>query len=92
MAIYLDNAATTRLDPEAEKAMLSFQESHFANGSSSYRLGLEVAKHIEKARIVIAKKLMLTLKKYFLLQAVRNLIILQLKALHLEIIAVKEII
>lgn len=57
MKVYLDNASTTKLDFEVEKAMMSFKKSHFANGSAIYKLGLEVAKNIERSRNIIAKKI-----------------------------------
>lgn len=57
MKIYLDNAATTKPDPEVVKAILSFQELNIGNASSLHKLGVEAAKGIEKAREIIAKRI-----------------------------------
>ncbi|MFH0801294.1 MAG: cysteine desulfurase family protein [bacterium] len=55
--IYLDNSATTRLDPQVFKAMQSFLEKEAGNASSLHKLGVISAKGIERAREVIAKRL-----------------------------------
>ena len=47
--IYLDNAATTPLDPEVLEAMLPFMQHHFGNPSSIHAFGREVRSGIEKA-------------------------------------------
>lgn len=65
MRIYLDNAATTKADPEVIKTMLPFQELHTGNASSLHRLGLEAAKGIEKAREIIARKINANPKEIF---------------------------
>lgn len=54
MRIYLDNAATTSLDPEVLKAMLPYLENHFGNPSSIHAFGRETRAAIEKARKQIA--------------------------------------
>ncbi|MFN0276277.1 MAG: cysteine desulfurase family protein [Chitinophagales bacterium] len=54
MRIYLDNAATTSLDPEVLKAMLPYMENHFGNPSSIHSYGRETRAAIEKARKLIA--------------------------------------
>jgi len=49
--IYLDNLATTRLAPEALKAMLPWLEDRFGNASSStHQFGWDAAEAIEDAR------------------------------------------
>jgi cysteine desulfurase len=54
MRIYLDNAATTPLDPEVLKEMYRVMESHFGNPSSIHAHGREARTVIEKARKVVA--------------------------------------
>jgi len=57
MEIYLDNAATSSLDPKVLEAMLSCQDLNMANASSFHKLGVKAAKAIEKARERIAQKI-----------------------------------
>ncbi len=57
MRIYLDNAATTPVDPEVLKAMLPYFSEKFGNASSIHSLGRESREAIERAREVIAKRL-----------------------------------
>lgn len=52
--IYLDNAATTRLDPEVLDAMLPLMTESFGNPSSIHAHGREVRAAVEKARKTIA--------------------------------------
>lgn len=52
--IYLDNAATTQLDPEVLQAMLPFFESQFGNPSSLHAYGREARVAVEKARKKVA--------------------------------------
>jgi cysteine desulfurase len=52
--IYLDHAATTKLDPEVLAAMLPFLGDQFGNASSIYSLGREARKAVEEARDVTA--------------------------------------
>jgi len=54
MNIYLDNAATTPLSPEAFEAMKPFFEVHFGNPSSSHFFGRKTKSAIENARRLIA--------------------------------------
>ena len=54
MKIYLDNAATTPLMPEADRAMRAFVSDYFYNPSASYTFSKDVRKKIEEAREVIA--------------------------------------
>ncbi|MEJ6982607.1 cysteine desulfurase family protein [Pedobacter sp. P351] len=54
MRVYLDNAATTPLDPEVLKEMVSLMGSHFGNPSSIHSHGREARTIIEKARKTVA--------------------------------------
>lgn len=49
-AIYLDNNATTAVDPEVVAAMLPFFTDHYGNASSSHGLGASVASAVREAR------------------------------------------
>ena len=49
-SIYLDNNATTRVDPAVVEAMLPFFTEHFGNASSIHDFGSEVGKALKKAR------------------------------------------
>jgi len=53
--IYLDNAATTTLDPEVLDAMMPFLTEKFGNPSSIYSYGRETKMAIEQARKSVAK-------------------------------------
>lgn len=55
--IYLDNAATTPLDPEVLQTMLPYMQTHFGNPSSIYSYGRETRLAIENARKTVAKLL-----------------------------------
>ncbi len=55
MRVYLDNAATTPLDPEVLKAMLPVLEKGFGNPSSIHSFGRESRAAIEQSRKTIAK-------------------------------------
>jgi cysteine desulfurase len=52
--IYLDNAATTRIDPRVAEVMLPFLKDQFGNPSSVHSFGRESKSVIEKARKKIA--------------------------------------
>ena len=52
--IYLDNAATTALDPLVLEAMMPYLTSHFGNPSSIYSYGRESRMAIENARKSVA--------------------------------------
>jgi cysteine desulfurase len=52
--IYLDNNATTPLDPAAAEKMFQFVKEHFGNPSSLYPIGRKVKEIITEAREVIA--------------------------------------
>lgn len=53
--IYLDNAATTPLDPEVLDAMLPYMKEQFGNPSSIYSYGRETRLAIENARKSVAR-------------------------------------
>ena len=57
MKIYLDNAATTPLDPEVIKAMLPVMQNSFGNPSSIHAWGRETKSAIENSRKTVAKLL-----------------------------------
>ncbi len=54
MRVYLDNAATTPLDPEVIKEMSMIMENHFGNPSSIHAHGREARTVIEKSRKTVA--------------------------------------
>lgn len=53
--VYLDNAATTPLDPAVIEAMLPLMQQNFGNPSSIHSHGREVRSAIEKARKKVAE-------------------------------------
>lgn len=53
--IYLDNAATTKMDESVVKAMTPLLTEKFGNPSSSHWYGQEAKRELEEARDVIAK-------------------------------------
>ena len=55
--IYLDNAATTALDPQVLEAMMPYLTNRFGNPSSIYSYGRESRMGIENARKTVAKLL-----------------------------------
>ncbi|WP_345953165.1 cysteine desulfurase family protein [Mucilaginibacter sp. PAMB04168] len=57
MRIYLDNAATTPIDPEVMKQMVQVMESQYGNPSSIHAHGREARSIVEKARKTIANLL-----------------------------------
>ena len=54
MQVYLDNAATTKVDDEVLKAMESFFTKQYANPASLHEFGQKVKEEIDKARKFIA--------------------------------------
>lgn len=52
--IYLDNNATTRVDPAVLEAMLPYLTECYGNPSSAYRFGKQVDAALERARIQVA--------------------------------------
>ena len=57
MSIYLDNAATTRVCPEAAAAALKAMTEEYANPSSTHRMGRSAKKLLDDARAKVAKAL-----------------------------------
>ena len=57
MQVYLDNAATTRLDDEVFEAMLPYMKEEFGNPSSIHSFGRKTRSAIENARKTVAKSL-----------------------------------
>ncbi len=57
MKVYLDNAATTAIDPEVLDAMMPFLKDNFGNPSSTHSHGREVRSAIEYARKKVAELL-----------------------------------
>lgn len=57
MKVYLDNAATTALDPEVFEAMKPLMLEMFGNPSSTHAHGREVRTRIEQARRTVAELL-----------------------------------
>jgi cysteine desulfurase len=55
--VYLDNNATTPLDPAVQEKMCWFLQNHFGNPSSLYPLGRQVKEMITEAREIIAASL-----------------------------------
>ncbi len=54
MPIYLDNSATTPVDPRVFEAMIPYFKEKFANPSSIHTMGREIRDDIEKAREKVA--------------------------------------
>ncbi len=52
--VYLDNAATTRVDPKVLEEMLPFFSEKYGNASSPHSLGSEAKEALEEARVRVA--------------------------------------
>src|SRR3954465_14715291 len=65
MKVYLDNAATTRLDEEVLKAMMPLLAEDFGNPSSIHAFGRKTRNSIETARKTVAKLLNVTPAEIF---------------------------
>jgi cysteine desulfurase len=57
MSVYLDNAATTKVDPKVMEAMLPFLSGTYGNPSSIHSFGRESKAAIEKSRKKVAELL-----------------------------------
>jgi cysteine desulfurase len=55
--VYLDNNATTPLDPRVQEKMVDFLRDHFGNPSSLYPIGRAVKEIMNEAREAIARAL-----------------------------------
>src|SRR3989338_364096 len=55
--IYLDNAASTKVDEKVLKAMLPYFSKEYANASSKHEAGQRVRDAVESSREIIAKKI-----------------------------------
>ncbi|MGL5540265.1 MAG: cysteine desulfurase family protein [Erysipelotrichaceae bacterium] len=55
--IYLDNAATTRLEPEVRKTYVHLLDTYFANSSSIHALGVKTHSLLQQSRSQIAHHL-----------------------------------
>jgi len=55
-SIYLDNAATTKMQASVKKAMAEAEEKYFGNSSSLHKVGREAKEELDKAREKISKK------------------------------------
>ncbi len=65
MRVYLDNAATTPLDPQVLDAMLPMMKTYFGNPSSIHSFGRETRAAIENARKSVAKWLQVSPSEIF---------------------------
>lgn len=65
MKVYLDNAATTKLDEEVLKAMMPLLAEDFGNPSSIHSFGRKTRSAIENARKTVAKLLNVTPAEIF---------------------------
>jgi cysteine desulfurase len=55
--VYIDNAATTQVDPEVIKAIIPYMEERYGNASSIHSFGREAYDGMEKARKQVAELL-----------------------------------
>ncbi|MBO4726533.1 MAG: aminotransferase class V-fold PLP-dependent enzyme [Clostridia bacterium] len=55
--IYLDNAATTKLNPTALQAMQDVEQNNFFNANTLYRAGVQASQMIDQARTTLLQKL-----------------------------------
>ncbi len=53
--IYLDNAATTKIDPRVVEAMMPYLTEQYGNAGSLYKLGRDANAAVEKAREQVAR-------------------------------------
>ena len=55
--VYLDNGATTMLDPKVIEAMLPYFTAKYGNASSTHFFGEQAKQALEKSRAIIAKSI-----------------------------------
>lgn len=55
-SIYLDNAATTKMQPSVKKAIAEAEEKYFGNSSSLHKIGRDAKEELDNAREHISKK------------------------------------
>jgi len=55
--VYLDNGATTMLDPDVIKAMMPYFSVKYGNASSTHLFGEEAKEALERARSIIARSI-----------------------------------
>lgn len=65
MQVYLDNAATTALDPAVLEAMIPYMTDYYGNPSSTHAHGRQTRSAIEQARKQVAKLLNVTPSEIF---------------------------
>lgn len=61
--IYLDNAATTKVDPSVEKVLKKYSTLEYGNASSSHHKGFAARKAVDAARKIIADSIGATPKE-----------------------------
>lgn len=57
MEAYLDNGATTKVDPRVLKAMMPYFSKQFGNASSLHKAGREAKKAMDNARETLARRI-----------------------------------
>ena len=77
MAVYLDNAATTKVFPEVLEAMNEAMEVSYGNPSAKHTKGIEAENIVKKARQIIAGTLKAKEKEIVLLPGARSPITLR---------------
>ena len=53
--VYLDNAATTKIDPDVIEAMIPYMKNMYGNAGSQYKIGRESKRAIDDARKSVAE-------------------------------------
>ena len=53
--VYLDNAATTMIDPDVVEAMIPYMKDMYGNAGSQYKIGRESKRAIDDARRSVAE-------------------------------------